>query len=232
MEKQSILIVDDEKNIRFTVSQALESKKVAVETAINGEEALEKLQNGEYGVVLLDLRMPGMDGMEVLRKIREDKPNTRVVIISAHGTIDKATEAMKLGAVDFVQKPFSPKEIRALVDKVLERDTLDTEAAATYEEYIEAAKKTISEGDLDKAAGFVKEAAKADPTKPEAQNLLGAILEMKGDWLAALKNYRAALALDPTYKPADQNVERIVAKHEKAKNINIGDEEADKRKGK
>ena len=119
MSKDAILIVDDEKNIRLTVSQAIAAADRQVETAVNGEEALAKLQEKDFALVLLDLKMPGMDGMDVLRWIRAQRPQTRVVIITAHGSIDSAVEAMKHGAADYIQKPFSPREIRALVSRVL-----------------------------------------------------------------------------------------------------------------
>jgi DNA-binding NtrC family response regulator len=109
MGKNMILVVDDEKNIRLTMSQSLEVLEIPVQTAVNGEEALQKLQEGTFALVFLDLKMPGMDGMEVLRRIKSNWPKIRVVIITAHGTIQSAVEAMKLGAVDFLQKPFSPK---------------------------------------------------------------------------------------------------------------------------
>lgn len=221
MTKKTILVVDDEKNIRMTLTQALESKDINVETALNGEEALEKLANDDFALVLLDLNMPGMDGMQVLRRIRETWPEVRVVIISAHGTIALATDAMKLGAVDFIEKPFAPKDIRELVHRVLERASLDPLEASSYEEYIELAKKAINEGDTDLAFDHVREAARVDPSKPEVHNLTGAIVEMQGDWLIALKHYRAAIALDPTYQPANANVERIVAHNEKSHNITL-----------
>jgi CheY-like chemotaxis protein len=124
IEKRPILLVDDEKNIRLTLSQSLESLGMPVQTAVNGEEALQKLREGEFGLLLLDLKMPGMDGMEVLHRVRERWPTIPVIIITAHGTIESAVDAMKLGAVDFIQKPFSPKEIRELVTQVLQRESL------------------------------------------------------------------------------------------------------------
>ena len=108
MKNNAILVVDDEKNIRLTLSQSLEPLGIPVQTAANGEEALQKLREGQFGLVFLDLKMPGMDGMDVLRRIKDDWPSVRVIIITAYGTIESAVEAMKLGAVDFVQKPFSP----------------------------------------------------------------------------------------------------------------------------
>jgi len=116
-----ILIVDDEKNIRMTLSQSLESLGLPIETAVNGEEALRKLEDVEFTVLLLDLKMPGIGGMGVLHEVRKRWPGTLVIIITAHGTIDTAVEAMKLGAADFIRKPFSPVEIRELVKQVLKK---------------------------------------------------------------------------------------------------------------
>ena len=102
MIEKSVLIVDDEKNIRLTLSQALEALEVETDTAANGEETLAKLKEKEFCLILLDLKMPGMDGMEVLRRVREIRPDIRVIILTAYGTIESAVEAMKLGAIDFI----------------------------------------------------------------------------------------------------------------------------------
>lgn len=223
MEPGSILIVDDEKNIRMTLSQALESFGFDIHTAVNGEEALNMLERKRFCMILLDLKMPGMDGMDVLRKVRVARPDIKIIIITAHGSIESAVEAIKLGAVDFIQKPFTPKDIRTLVTKVLDRDSIEADKARNYEENIELAKKCITMREFDAAQENVKRAIAVDSTKPEAFNLLGALLEIQGEWLDALKQYRAALALDPTYKPADANLNRIVTRHEKGRGIDLGD---------
>jgi len=211
MEKSPILIVDDEKNIRLTMSQSLEPLEIPVQTAVNGEEALQKLKDCQFGMVFLDLRMPGIDGMEVLRRIKEDWPKIRVVIITAHGTIESAVEAMKLGAVDFIQKPFSPVEIRDLASRVLEREALDAESAVDYPSLIELTKRHISDREFATARETARKAIAADPAHPEAYNLFGALLEIKGDWLEAQKFYRAALDIAPTFKAARANLERTTS---------------------
>ncbi|MFZ7128601.1 MAG: response regulator [Desulfobacterales bacterium] len=211
MEKKPILVVDDEKNIRLTMSQSLEPLGIPVQTAVNGEEALQKLEEGAFGIVFLDLKMPGMDGMEVLRRIEGAWPKTRVIIITAHGTIASAVEAMKLGAVDFVQKPFSPGEIRDLAIQVLEREALDEENAVDYRSLVELAKRHISDRCFPVAREIVRKAIAADPGHPEAYNLLGALIEIKGDWVQAEKFYRAALDIDPTYHPARANLDRTTS---------------------
>jgi DNA-binding NtrC family response regulator len=208
MEWKPILIVDDEKNIRLTLSQALEPMGAPVDTAENGREALDRLQTGVYGLILLDLKMPGMDGMELLRRVRESRPEIRVIIITAYGTVESAVDAMKLGAVDFIQKPFSPKDIRALVTRVLDRDKIDERNATDYASLIELAKRSASDGHLDAASEFVRKALSLDPSRPEALDLLGAFLEIRGDRMEAQKHYRAALELDPTYQPARRNLDR------------------------
>jgi len=124
MRDKPILIVDDEKNIRLTLSTSLEALGVETISAENGEEALVKLREKEFGLILLDLHMPGVDGMEVLRRVRENRPDIRIIILTAFGTIELAVEAMKLGAVDFIQKPFVPEQIRERVARVMSREKI------------------------------------------------------------------------------------------------------------
>jgi len=119
MRDKPILIVDDEKNIRLTLSRSLEVLGVETDSAEDGKEALVKLREKEFGLILLDIRMPGVDGMEVLRRVRKSRPDIRIIILTAYGTIELAVEAMKLGAVDFIQKPFVPEQIRERVARVM-----------------------------------------------------------------------------------------------------------------
>jgi DNA-binding response OmpR family regulator len=208
MINKPILVVDDEKNIRLTLSQALETLGAETDTAANGEEALTKLKEREFGLILLDIRMPGMDGMEVLHRLREIRPDIRVIMITAYGTVESAVEAMKLGAVDFLQKPFDPEEIRELVLRVADREKLDEMKSVDYSSSIELAKRCIGDRQFDAAAEHVRKAIFVDTRRPEAFNLLGALMEIQGDRAEAQKNYRAALSLDPSYEPAIQNLHR------------------------
>lgn len=209
MAKNTVLIVDDEKNIRLTLSQALASAEMDVDTAINGEEAMDKLQEKDFALVLLDLKLPGMDGMEVLRWISANRPDIRVVIITAHGTIDSAVEAMKHGAVDYLQKPFAPKDIRDMVCRIMNREALDAQKAQDYAGFIELAKRFVNERRFEVAAEHVRKAMSLDPSRPEAFNFLGALQEVQGHNLDAQKHYRTALSLDPTFKAAQDNLYRI-----------------------
>jgi DNA-binding response OmpR family regulator len=203
MPEQSVLIVEDERYIRVTLSFALGKLNVSLDTAANGEEALQKLAERPYTVMLLDLRMPGVDGMEVLRRVPEIRPDLKVVIITAYGSVEAAVEAMKLGAVDFLQKPFDPDEVRELVSSLLEQ------ATHGYEKYLELVCKRISSGKFDAARVYAHKAISINPDRPEAFNLLGGVSEARGNRLEAEKNYRVALALNPSYQPAQKNLERI-----------------------
>lgn len=213
METKPVLVVDDEKNIRMTLSLTLESMGFRIQTAVNGEEALEKLASNGFWLILLDLKMPGMDGIEVLRHVKKKYSKIRVIIITAHGTIESAVEAMKLGAVDFIQKPFTATEIRELVNQVAVRETLDESKADDYPSLIEICKRHVTDGHIDLARETAKKAIAKDPAKPEAYNLLGAFIEIRGDWLEAQKFYRAALDIDPSFKPAQANLERTTSFH-------------------
>ena len=213
MSNKGILIVDDEKNIRLTLNQSLEVLKLPLDTAVNGEEALAKLKGREFGLILLDLKMPGMGGMEVLRQVRQMRPDIKVIIITAHGSIESAVEAMRLGAVDFIQKPFAPKEIRALVSQVMDRDQLVAKEADDYATCVELAKKCINARQFEAAQEHLKKAVSLDSSKAQALNLLGAVQEIQGDRLEGIKNYRAALAVEPSFTPAKENLERATATH-------------------
>jgi DNA-binding response OmpR family regulator len=205
MTAKPILIVDDEKNIRLALSMSLETLNIPLETAATGEEALEKLAQGGYGLMLLDLRLPGLDGMEVLRQVSQQRPEIKVIIITAYGSIDLAVEAMKLGAVDFLQKPFDAGQVREVVRRILDK----IGGSHGYGDYLAMAKQRIIEGHFEVAGVYAQKAVFLNPDRPEALNLLGGIAEVKGNPLEADQYYRAATTRDPSYGPAKLNLERL-----------------------
>ncbi len=115
-----ILVVDDDQSICRNLKEILTDKGHDVEAVNSGFEALKLLDESDFDVVLLDLVMPGMTGMELLSEIRLKKPNTQVVMITAFATIENAVEAMKRGATDYVSKPFKMNEIEVVVNMALE----------------------------------------------------------------------------------------------------------------
>ncbi|MBM3709726.1 MAG: response regulator [Actinobacteria bacterium] len=135
MEKiANILIIDDEEAIRDSCSQVLIKENYNVETAGNGETGLNKLREIKADLALVDLKMPGLGGIEVLKKIRDIDPNIITIVITGFATIDSAVESMKEGAYDFLPKPFNPDELRFIVKRGLEKRKLALEAAALREE--------------------------------------------------------------------------------------------------
>jgi DNA-binding NtrC family response regulator len=122
-----VLLVDDEKSVRSTLSIILQKSGYRVEEAGNGNDAIEKIKAHFYDLVITDLRMKPVDGMEVLRVTREINPSTEVVVMTAFGTVETGVEAMKLGAYDYIQKPFDKDELLIVIKKALERKELLTE---------------------------------------------------------------------------------------------------------
>ncbi len=120
MAKQiKILIVDDDESMRDACSQALSKEQYNTSLAESGEKASDLFKREIFDVVILDLKLPGMSGMDVLKKIKEESHETSVIIITGYPTVDSAIEAMKIGAFDYLVKPFSPEELRIVIKKAL-----------------------------------------------------------------------------------------------------------------
>jgi two-component system response regulator AtoC len=125
-----ILVVDDEEGIRAFLADSLVTEGHDVLKASDGAEAAALIQRQTFHLMITDLRMPGMDGLALLERARRDVPEMEVVVLTAHGTVDTAVEAMKLGAADYLEKPLSgPAEIRLVAARAVERCTLRTRAS-------------------------------------------------------------------------------------------------------
>ncbi len=116
----TILIVDDDKSVRYSLKRMFEERSIKVATAGKGEEALKRLKEKLPDLVVMDVKMPGMSGLEVLREMRKLHPKLLVIIITAYGTTETAIEAMKLGAYDYILKPFDIPQMWQLVEKALQ----------------------------------------------------------------------------------------------------------------
>src|SRR5262245_44692743 len=120
-----ILVVDDDEGVGTFLAEALDADGHSVEQAADGIEAARRLDAEGFHVMVTDLRMPGMDGMALVRKAAAEQPELEIVILTAHGTVESAIEAMKLGAFDYLQKPLEgPDALRLLVGRAVERRTL------------------------------------------------------------------------------------------------------------
>jgi DNA-binding response OmpR family regulator len=168
--------------------------------------------------------MPGLSGMDVLKRLRESGNNTNIIMMTAYGTIERAVEAMKLNAIDFISKPFSPDEIRSIVKDVLSREDLVEEHLDNFKDFIQFSRKCILAKQYEKAKAYLKKAIVMGEESPEPYNLLGVLYEYEKDIDNAQKNYRIALAIDPTYKPADINLGRTVQFYYSEEGIKLDEE--------
>ena len=125
--KASILVVDDEEIVRDSLARWLEEDGYQVETAPDGHAALTKLAEQAYAILLVDLKMPGMDGLQVLAQARTMQPDAAVIIMTAYATVDTAVQAMKQGAYDYLVKPFEPEELSLMVGKLTKTQDLRRE---------------------------------------------------------------------------------------------------------
>ena len=219
---KKILIVDDESNIRLGLNKCLAKEGYYIEEASNGEEALQLIYNKKYDLILMDVQMPELNGFDVLKRIRKFGNSTRVIMMTAFGTVEMAVDSMKIGAVDFLSKPFTISKVRDVVKEVLDKYMNILRVDKDISRYIEEARDAIFNKDYDKAKFCLKEALVNDSSSAEIQNLLGVIEEKTGDRQLAQKYYRAALSLDPTYEPADNNLKRTAMFNSFSSKVDLG----------
>ena len=162
---ETILVVDDDPDIREVLKDRLESLNYRVLAAADGEEGLELVEKQSPQMVLLDIEMPGMDGLEVLREIRRRGIDVTVVMITAYATIERAVRAMREGAYDFIPKPFEPEHIALTVRKALERETLKREVEILSEEIGERYRLVVGKSaKMNQAIETAKKAATSKAT--------------------------------------------------------------------
>jgi CheY-like chemotaxis protein/glycine cleavage system H lipoate-binding protein len=119
-EKIKILVVDDELPVCTSLMRSLEGESYAVDMALSAEEALKEEENAPHDIVITDLMMPGLSGIELLRRVKEKRAATMVIMITGYPSIESAVESIKLGAFDYIPKPFTPNELRSLVNRAVE----------------------------------------------------------------------------------------------------------------
>lgn len=187
---ECVLIVDDEPNVRLMMRTALESSGYRVVEAADGQAALSQLFSEPCDLILLDLRMPRVDGMATLEKLRERGSSTPVVMLTAHGSIPDAVAAMKLGAIDFLTKPITPSELRTVVAEVIRRHheppapaplapARSAEPARAYIISLERAKRALNHGRFAEAERMLRDVLKTNPDAADAHELLDRLLVLK-----------------------------------------------------
>jgi len=202
-----ILVVDDERNIRNNLSMVLEAAGYKVDVASNGDDALLRVKEGLYDIALVDVQMPKMNGLEVLRYFRGLRPKMAVVILTAYGTVSRAVEAMKLGAVDFLEKPFDPKNLLLLCEEIVQRRKMGM--SGTVDELLHLAELARERKAYVEARMHLKIAMMRDLTRPEPYYQLGEISEIDGNVREALHYYFMAIEAKPTFEPARESLKRL-----------------------
>jgi FixJ family two-component response regulator len=124
LSRGRVLIVDDEEGIRDLLVNEFSKAEYEVFSAINGEDAIAKIKTEKVNIIITDMKMPKIDGIDLLKVVKDESPETEVIVITGHATIDNALGAMRNGAYDFVQKPFNIDELLALADKAIEKNEL------------------------------------------------------------------------------------------------------------
>jgi len=130
MYKANIMVVDDDISICKSVANVLRNEGYIVDMVFSGEEALEKMEEKKYAIIIVDIMMPGMSGIDLLKEIKKKKPDITVIMITGYPSIKTAVESIKLSAFDYILKPFTPDELRSLVARALERRQAYEEIAA------------------------------------------------------------------------------------------------------
>jgi DNA-binding response OmpR family regulator len=205
-----ILIVDDETNVRLNYRITLETEGYQISEAASGAIALEELLGGSFHLAILDMRMPGMDGLDLLAKMREVGIGVPAMIVTAYSDVPHAVLAMKLGAIDFLQKPLRPEELRRIVAEIIKRHAPQKEhLAESFNSHIVAAKRCLNLRSFAMARIHLVKALELNTKSVEAFNLAGVLAELLDDVDKARKYYGQAIKINKNYEPAQQNMRRL-----------------------
>ena len=192
MEKNKALVIDDEQIVLDSVSKILKDENYEVDVSLSGREGLNQAIQKEYDIVLTDIRMPDIGGMRVLRDIKRAKPSLSVVIITGYASVKSAVQAMKLGAADYIEKPFTPDQLLKAVDSALDIAATkppEEQALIHKEEMITILERAASDSEF--IAKLLYEGADAleeyDLTGPEKLALLTGDIEWIEKHMGPLK---------------------------------------------
>ncbi|HEY5779934.1 MAG TPA: response regulator [Terrimicrobiaceae bacterium] len=210
--KERILIVDDERNVRLNYRVTLETEGFDVVEAPDGTAALSALAETNFDLVILDMRMPEMGGLDLLETMRQKSIQTPAVIITAYGDIPHAVRAIKLGAIDFLEKPLTPDALRSTVADILSRHAKPSQSLPSeddFDAHVRQAKRLINLCHFKEAREQIAKALEIRTDSEEAFNLGGVLFEMLEDYDSAKRYYGEAIRLNRNYEPAQQNMRRI-----------------------
>ncbi len=186
---KKVLVVDDTKNIRMILTKCLELEGYEVLTASDGTQALELFMTHTFDLAFLDIKLPGVRGTEVLKRIREKDIKTPVIIITAYATVKNAVDCTNLGAVAYVQKPFSADKIRnVLMD--FENSSLSSKNEEDSDSFILSAKSYLDADEFEKSLDFAQKALAKDIENPELYLLISRAYRGMGNEKSAERFYQ------------------------------------------
>lgn len=186
---KKVLVVDDTKNIRMILTKCLELEGYEVLTASDGTQALELFMTHTFDLAFLDIKLPGVRGTEVLKRIREKGIKTPVIIITAYATVKNAVDCTNLGAVAYVQKPFSADKIRnVLMD--FENSSLSSKNEEDSDSFILRAKSYLDAEEFEKSLDFAQKALAKDIENPELYLLISRAYRGMGNERSAERFYQ------------------------------------------
>lgn len=188
---KKVLVVDDTKNIRMLLTTCLELNGYEVITANNGQQAIEIFKSASLDLAFLDIKLPEMSGTEVLRKIREMNIFIPVIIMTAFATVKNAVECTKLGAVAYLQKPFTADKVKTVLSQISEY-TAAYSSCDNVQEKLMTAENLIDSGNLNEAYDLLRKLLGIDPTVSKIYELIGKIYEKNNDSISAEKFFNAA----------------------------------------
>lgn len=187
-----ILVIDDTKNIRMLLTKCLEHEGYQVETASDGQEAMDMFRKNEYDLAFLDIKMSRMSGTEVLKSIREMGIRTPVIIITAYATVKNAVECTKLGAVTYIQKPFTAEKIKAVLSELTDR-LADNNIIGQTESILRQSRELIRTGAFTDALGMLKAVISKEIENPEVYYLISMAYQGLGNKESADRFYKTYL---------------------------------------
>jgi two-component system, OmpR family, response regulator len=192
----NVLVVDDTKNIRTLLTKCLEMEGYSVKTAEEGRTALSMIEKERFDLAFLDIKMPFLSGTEVLRRMREMGVNTPVIIITAYATVKNAVDCTQLGAVYYLQKPFTAGKIKTVLSEFLKGSAMDVNPDSIHQnsvcdpsDVIEIAENLIAAGKFTEAISILKAEVAENPFSPEIFALLASASEKLGK-ISDAKKYR------------------------------------------
>ncbi len=223
-----IIVIDDDEIIRLSCEQILQKSGYKVETFANGHEGIERLKQIRPPLLVVDIKMPELDGFEVIKIVRKIDPEVVIVVITGYATIETAVDAMKMGAYDFLPKPFTPNELRLIIDRGCERWRLAQETKLLRRQKEEAERRfvTLVSHQLKGPLGAVKQYldvllySSRDQLPAEAlewitrsQTRTGEMIALIQDWLTLAKLERGALCNRGESADLRRIVDGIVQEH-------------------